>query len=283
MKNNEYHNHILNTLQYKKIFTQPLSLHQLIHFGHGNFSNRDLLERSLEELILNKKIKTKDGRFYLNSSRVKNYQKRLSRSKEMYEELNLIKNIFEKIPFIRLIGISGSLASYNYDEETDDIDFFIVCDEGRLWVTRLISVLIFKLLNVYVNDEKSHLKICPNIYVSVNTMSWPVDKRNIYVAHEIAMLQPLVNKDNYYLKFLSANKWVKDYLPNFEFTEVENTNHKNHATSLLDLIDSFLMKSQKNAMKNFSGFEILEKDLIHFLKVDHSLRILDSYSKKKIL
>jgi len=282
MKNNEYHNHILNTLQYKKIFTQPLSLHQLIHFGHGSFSDRVLLEKSLQELINNKKIKTKDGRFYLNSSRIKNYQKRLSRSKEMFEELNLVKNIFERVPFIKFIGVSGSLASFNYDEETDDIDFFIVCSEGRLWITRLISVLIFKLLNVYVNDKNSYLKICPNIYVSSSTMSWPVERRNIYVAHEIAMLQPLVNKDNCYLKFLTVNKWVKDYLPNFDFTEIEITNHKNHATSLLDLLDSFLMKSQKKAMKNFSGFEVLEKDLIHFLKVDHSLRILDSYTKKKI-
>jgi hypothetical protein len=282
MINNEYHNHILNTLQYKKIFTQPLSLHQLIHFGHGSFSDRDLLEKSLQELINNKKIKTKDGRFYLNSSRIKNYQKRLSRSKEMFEELNLVKNIFERVPFIKFIGVSGSLASFNYDEETDDIDFFIVCSEGRLWITRLISVLIFKLLNVYVNDKNSYLKICPNIYVSSSTMSWPVERRNIYVAHEIAMLQPLVNKDNCYLKFLTVNKWVKDYLPNFDFTEIEITNHKNHATSLLDLLDSFLMKSQKKAMKNFSGFEVLEKDLIHFLKVDHSLRILDSYTKKKI-
>ena len=252
MRNNEYHNHILNTLQYKKIFTQPLSLHQLIHFGHGSFSDRELLEKSLQELISNKKIKTKDGRFYLNSSRIKNYQKRLSRSKEMFEELNLVKNIFEKVPFIKFIGVSGSLASFNYDEETDDIDFFIVCSEGRLWITRLISVLIFKLLNVYVNDKNSYLKICPNIYVSSSTMSWPVERRNIYVAHEIAMLQPLVNKDNCYLKFLTVNKWVKDYLPNFDFTEIEITNHKNHATSLLDLLDSFFMKSQKKAMKNFS-------------------------------
>ena len=282
MINNEYHNHILNTLQYKKIFTQPLSLHQLIHFGHGSFSDRDLLEKSLQELINNKKIKTKDGRFYLNSSRIKNYQKRLSRSKEMFEELNPVKNIFERVPFIKFIGVSGSLASFNYDEETDDIDFFIVCSEGMLWITRLISFLIFKLLNVYVNDKNSHLKICPNIYVSSSTMSWPVERRNIYVAHEIAMLQPIVNKDNCYLKFLTVNKWVKDYLPNFDFTEIEITNHKNHATSLLDLLDSFLMKSQKKAMKNFSGFEVLEKDLIHFLKVDHSLRILDSFTNKKI-
>lgn len=282
MNSKEYQNYILNTLQYKKVFTQPMTLSQLVYFGHGKLENLEILQESLKELLQKKKIKYKKGFYYLNQTKIKNHDKRLTSSKKLMEELDFISNYLGKIPFIKFVGISGSLASYNFDEETDDIDLFIICDEGRLWITRLLTVTIFKLLNSYVNDPNPVFKICPNFYISTKSMSWKPEKRSIYVAHEIAMLQPLVNKENYYFKFLSSNKWVKEFLPNFEFDEsfVEEVG-KDH-TTVLDLIDNFFMDLQKKFMKNFSGFEILDKEKIHFLKVDHSVKILDTYNKKKI-
>lgn len=283
MSNKEnYQNYILNTLQYKKVFTQPMTLNQIIYFGHGKFEDLNLLKEALESLLVSKKIKYKKGVYYINQTKIKNHDKRFLKSKSLIEEINFIEKYLSGIPFIKFVGISGSLASYNFDEETDDIDLFIICEEGRVWVTRLLSVLILKLLDSYVNDEKSVYKICPNFYISTKNMVWKPEKRNVYVAHEIAMLQPIINKDNYYFKFLSSNKWIKEYLPNLEFEEIEIIDlHKEHS-SVLDLVDSFFMNLQKKVMKNFSGFEVLEKEKIHFLKVDHSIKILDSYHKKKI-
>lgn len=282
MSNKEYQNYILNTLQYKKVFTQPMNLNQIIHFGHGKFEDLSLLKEALTDLLQKKKIKYKNGFYYLNQTKIKNHNRRFIKSKELIQELSFISNYLGKIPFIKFVGISGSLASYNYEESTDDIDLFIICDEGRVWISRLMTVVIFKLLNSYVNDENSHYKICPNFYISSREMTWKPEKRNVYVAHEIAMLQPLVNKDNYYFKFLSANKWVKEFLPNFEFEELESEIEIRDHTTVLDLIDNIFMDYQKKIMKNFSGFETLEKEKIHFLKIDHSVKILDSYNRKKI-
>jgi len=282
MSSKEYQNFILNTLHYKKVFTQPMTFHQIIHFGHGKFDDTKLLQDAFKDLLKNKKIKFKKGVYYLNQTKIKNHEKRYLKSKELIEEIDFIQRYLVKIPFIKFVGISGSLASFNFDETTDDIDLFIICDEGRVWISRLITVIIFKLLNVYVNDINSQYKICPNFYISTKSMNWKPEKRNIYVAHEIAMLQPLINKDNFYFKFLSANKWVKEYLPNFEFEEINDEVFDRSHTTVLDLVDSFFMDLQKKFMKNFSGFEILEKEKIHFLKIDHSIKILDSYQKKKI-
>ena len=282
MNNKEYQNYILNTLQYKKVFTQPMTFHQIIHFGHGKFDDLNLLQEAFKELLKNKKIKFKNGVYYLNQTKIKNHDKRFTKSQELIEEINFVKKYLSKIPFIKFVGVSGSLASYNFEESTDDIDLFIVCEEGRVWISRFFTVLIFKLLNVYVNDANSNYKICPNFYISTKSMNWKQEKRNIYVAHEIAMLQPLINKENYYFKFLSANKWVKEFLPNFEFDDTYEDLEERGNTTVLDLIDSIFMDLQKKFMKNFSGFEILEKEKIHFLKVDHSIKILDSFQKKKI-
>jgi len=282
MSSKEYQNYILNTLQYKKVFTQPMTFHQIIHFGHGKFEDIKLMENALKELLKSKKIKFKKGVYYLNQTKIKNHDKRFIKSKELIDEIDFIKRYLGNIPFIKFIGVSGSLASFNFEESTDDIDLFIICDEGRVWITRLVTVLIFKLLNVYVNDPNSNYKICPNFYISTKSMIWKTEKRNIYVAHEIAMLQPLVNKENFYFKFLSANKWVKEFLPNFEFEELSDEVETRDQTTVLDLLDNFFMDTQKKFMKNFSGFEILEKEKIHFLKVDHSIKILDTYQKKKV-
>ncbi|MDP2631821.1 MAG: hypothetical protein Q8P30_03600, partial [Candidatus Uhrbacteria bacterium] len=37
---------------------------------------------------------------------------------------------------------------------------------------------------------------------------------NIYTAHEIAQIVPLVNKSNAYEKFLRCNRWILNYWPN---------------------------------------------------------------------
>ena len=58
-----------------------------------------------------------------------------------------------------MVGVTGTLASYHFNSETDDVDLFIICSRNRLWITRLILVSIFKVLNVYVNNRNPNLKI----------------------------------------------------------------------------------------------------------------------------
>jgi hypothetical protein len=112
-------------------------------------------------------------------------------------------------------------------------------------------------------------------------MEWRPDKRTLYVAHEIIMMQPLVNKENFYFKFLAANVWIKDFLPNFEFSNISEPSEYTFGITILDLVESFLMYFQKLMMKVRYGSEILDKDFIHFIKVDHSNTIIENYEKIK--
>lgn len=138
-----------------------------------------------------------------------------------------------------------------------------------------------KILNLYVNNLNPKIKICPNLYISDENLTWKEGKRSLYVAHEIVMMQPLVDKDNTYFKFLSANSWIKEFIPNFEINEVSINNSNFKETTFLDLFERFLMLLQKFLMKIRFGFEILEKDMIHFIKVDHSESVLENYEKIK--
>jgi hypothetical protein len=277
---------IINTLSYKKIFGQPLTFYQIMYFSHTKFENISEPENHLRELLERHKIKYKSGYYFLGTSKhkkdeTKDFEKKISIASSTYEKLNSIKFIFEKLPFIQFVGVTGTLASYNFDFENDDIDLFFICQRNRLWLSRFFIVLILKILNIYVNNKTPKIKICPNLYISEEKMSWTENKRNLYVAHEIAMMQPLVDKDNTYFKFLSENSWISEYLPNFSIDyHFEKTNY-NQDTTLLDLIDDFFMIVQKFFMKVRFGSEILEKNIIHFVKTDHSINILENYEKIK--
>lgn len=271
---------IINTLSYKKIFNQPLTIYQLIYYGHCYFINLSEVHEALGELIRRSKIKFKNNKYFLSSMKFKEVDKLFEDSKKYFLELEKIVFIFDKIPFIQMVGVTGSLAAYHFNEETDDIDLFIICTRDRVWITRFLIVVIFKFLNIYVNNKHPQMKLCPNIYISDSSMSWDSSKRNIYVANEIVMMQPIFQRNETYFKFLYLNNWILDFIPNFVINEV-SINSQEKELTLLDLLEKIIMFLQKVIMKNKSGSEVLNKNFIHFLKIDHSERILDSFSKLK--
>ena len=271
---------IVNTLSYKKIFNQPLSIYQIIYYGHCYFMDLREVEESISELLKRNKIKFKNNKYFLNNTKIKESENFYEDSVDYFNKLQDLNFIFQGIPFIQMVGVTGTLASYHFNQETEDVDLFIICSRNRLWITRLVLVLIFKILNIYVNNKNPNIKLCPNLYISDHNLSWETGKRNIYVANEIAMLQPVFQRNDAYFKFLSENKWVSDYLPNININDVSKNNNFDELT-VLDFFESFLMFIQKRFMKVRSGAEILNKNFIHFLKTDHSTRILDSFSKMK--
>jgi hypothetical protein len=277
---------LINTLSYKNIFNQPMTLYQLIYFGHTRFDSLNDIETHLKDLLEKHKIRYKLNYYFLGTTKSKKDEIKIINTKfnlaqNIYKKLESIAWVFEGIPFIKYVGVTGTLASYNFDFEKDDIDLFFICSKNRLWITRFIVVLILKFLNLYVNNLSPKLKICPNLYISEDRMEWKPDKRTLYVAHEIIMMQPLVNKENFYFKFLAANVWIKDFLPNFEFSNISEPSEYTFGITILDLVESFLMYFQKLMMKVRYGSEILDKDFIHFIKVDHSNTIIENYEKIK--
>lgn len=277
---------IINTLSYKNIFGQPMTLYQIIYFCHTKFQVITEIQNHLKDLIERHKINYKNGYYFLGRNSLsddfsKDSNTKLLQAKATYTKLENYKYIFEKMPFIKFVGVTGTLASYSFDLENDDIDLFFICQKNRLWISRLFVVLLLKILNIYVNNQNPSLKVCPNLYISENEMSWKESKRSLYIAHEIAMLQPLVDKENTYLKFLRENLWIKEFLPNLEiYSHIELTGEKKDF-SFLDFIEYLIMKVQKLLMGVRYGSEILNKNMIHFIKEDHSVSVLDNYERIK--
>jgi len=277
---------IINTLSYKKIFGQPLNFYQLIYFSHTKFDHLSEIEGYIQDLIEKHKIKYNNGFYFLGTQKnkkddVKECNRKYSLAKTTFDKIDDIKFIFENIPFIKFVGVTGTLASYSFDFEKDDIDLFFICSRNRLWITRFFLVLILKILNLYVNNQNPKLKICPNLYLSEDRLTWDPRKQNLYVAHEIAMMHPIVDKDNTYFKFINQNKWVQNFLPNFEINFDIDSLETKRELSVLDIFEFVLMNFQLFFMKVRYGSEVLTKEIIHFVKVDHSVNIMSNYEKIK--
>jgi predicted nucleotidyltransferase len=111
-----------------------------------------------------------------------------------------------KFPYVRGIGISGSLSK-NFADENSDIDLFIITKKNRLWIARTLMHL-FKKLTFLVNKQHYY---CMNYYIDEQQLE--IVEKNIYTAIEVVTLIPLQG-DGAFASFYSANAWTKDYLPN---------------------------------------------------------------------
>jgi hypothetical protein len=138
--------------------------------------------------------------------------------KEIYErgkiesfelELCLISLVNEKSiylidGFIRGVFLSGSISK-NCMDKSSDIDFFIVTEPNRLWITNLFCSVFRRTL--LLNRSKY---FCFNYLIDSEHLA--IDECTIYTAIEIKTLIPLFGY-GYYKSMLKANKWVDDFFP----------------------------------------------------------------------
>ena len=137
---------ILKTLIYYDIFNYPLKAWEIHKWLIGKSSSLKQTEKSIHILVKKQKIKIKNGYYYL-SGRSGLVKKRLEReevSKSHLQTAKLISNIFRLIPWIKLVGVSGSLSMMG-STRTDDIDLFIVTSENRIWISRLLLIFLTSL------------------------------------------------------------------------------------------------------------------------------------------
>jgi len=155
-----------------------------------------------------------------------------------------ISSFLYNFPFVRGIGISGSLSK-NYADEKSDIDYFIITKSNRLWITRTLMHL-FKKLTFIAGREHYY---CMNYYIDEEALS--IQEKNVFTAVEVATLIPVCGNGSME-SFFEANGWVESYYPNYVI-DVESRKNSKHSILkrtfefLINLLpanklDNYLMK-----------------------------------------
>ncbi len=270
---------IKKTIAYRSYFKYPLTEFQLktVLIGNQKFGYKHFHDE-LVRLLKKGTVKSRNKLYYGPGFKPVDWQKRADISRSHIKTAENVCTLLSVIPWIRLVGVTGSVSAYNAEKESD-VDIFIITAKNRVWITRFFAVLILKTIGKYRTDKTPGGKICPNIFVDENNMSWPTEKRNLFVATEIIMMHPLINKDNTYFRLIKANQWIFDYYKGFNisFGSLKDPKTNKKTSGLVGSMENILRILQKKYMKSKKTTEVTNKGVIHFNREDWTEKILERY------
>lgn len=168
-------------------------------------------------------LDTKSGYYFLRgreaivNTRLKNY----NHASRKFKRALRVARLFKLIPWIRLIAIGNQMGANNLRDESD-IDFFIITEPKRIWITRWFCAGIAKILKLRPQPDKKRDTICLSFYISSERMDTSdLQLRDnlcpdVYFLHWLVNLTPIYSRDGAYHEFIAANSWIKDFFPNWE-------------------------------------------------------------------
>ncbi|MCL5675517.1 MAG: hypothetical protein M1120_00120 [Patescibacteria group bacterium] len=245
----------------------------------------------------NYKVYTYKNGYFCPYGREKIINLRQQRKKYSQQKIHLAKKtvqLLQKIPFIKLVAITGALSMYNSPQE-DDIDLLIVTEKNRLWISRFLVSIFLDVLGKRRRPKDTNFqdKICLNMFLEESKLQIPRREQNLYTAHEVCQIMPIYNKLQTYEKFLSANKWTKKYLPNgvdnriLGYYDTRRNKDKSriiviskYHNIILDFLEYTAYKLQYIYMKSRMTRETVERKRAFFHPLDRTNWVLKEFNKR---
>jgi hypothetical protein len=195
-------NAILEALAYSDIFDFPLTVDE-IHRFLVTPATKDEISKSIINI---KEVNSING-FHFLAGRAEIVNIRLYRetaSRKAFDLAMFYGRILGKLPFIRMVALTGSLAMLNLSKNPD-MDYMLVAASGRVWTARAFAILLGKFSKLFGHT------ICPNLIISERALEWP--SHDLYSAREFCQMIPITGLDMY-LCLRKANAWVESFFPN---------------------------------------------------------------------
>ena len=194
---------VFHTLAYADIFDYPLTALEVYRYLTSMKSSPEEVNRALTDKTLFAQV----GDYFVLRGReeiVETRRRRAEIAGRLWPKAVRYGNTLARLPFVRMVAITGSLAMKNTDEGKD-VDYMIVTASNHLWTCRALSLLVARFARL------DGVSLCPNYLVTTNAMD--LKERSLYVAHELAQMIPLSGIDIYH-EMGRLNSWIQDYLPN---------------------------------------------------------------------
>lgn len=279
---------IIKTLSYGDIFDYPLQLNEIHRFLISDLAvSRLEVESTLSKMTAETRLCERAGNYYCLSGRRSVVDQRVSCVGPSARKMEIAKTIVEKlkfIPWILFVGVTGRLAVENSDED-DDIDLMIITGRKRLWLSRVFVVLFLLAIARYRRPKKIKDMICPNLFLTTESLSWP--ERNLYTAHEIAQVKPLWERCEIHKRFIAANAWAGDFLPNaFPKNEEAGESPKaekpvgRNPIKFLDVLEIIAFRFQLLRMKPKMTTEAVSPNIARFHPHNVCPSVLSEYIKR---
>ncbi len=137
----------------------------------------------------------------------------------------LAVKILSLAPFIRMVGLTGSLARGEANHNSD-IDFIIIAKTDRIWTTRIFAIGLMMLTGLKRTNQKIAGQVCLNLFHTTEhlTISYQDHLADKYwLAKDHTHLMPLLNSNHIFQDFVKANSWVNKYGQKFCYQNFQNS------------------------------------------------------------
>lgn len=197
---------VIKALAYFDIFNYPLTQEEIYNYIDQPVPV-EVVMATLLRLVEEKRI-FRLGNFYSLQQDVALHTRRTMgnhKAEVLLKTAYKVGGFLYQFPFVRGIGISGSLSK-NFADQQTDIDFFIITRSNRLWIARTLMHLFKKL--TYITGHQHWY--CMNYYIDEEALR--IDEQNIFTATELITLIPVCGNGALH-NFYHQNNWVADYFP----------------------------------------------------------------------
>ncbi|NTW46319.1 MAG: hypothetical protein HGB18_04705 [Candidatus Moranbacteria bacterium] len=214
---------ILATLAYHDSLDRALTSFEVWKYliddsGEGERSSLGETVTALSGRDLAGRIAEVDG-FYTLCGREELALRRIRSEKTATAKLHRIRRLAKAlriVPFVRMIGVTGSLAMRRGDAESD-WDLFVVIRTGRIFSGRTCLTGFLQAIGKRRHGARSKDRACLNYFVTEDGLEIPTE--DLFSANEYSFLIPLFGRETF-RRFELKNRWIAKRLPNRLPTEV---------------------------------------------------------------
>lgn len=213
---------IADTLLFYDLLNHPLTAVELTRYlfrgsareqFEGGIKLRSIINEATKKTVL-------VGGFYVLSGQNHKIRQRIKREKiaaQKWKRLKIICLFLQMIPFVRGVGVTGSLTLYNTRLQSD-FDLLIISQRGRIWTARALVSIFLTLINQKRYGSITKNKVCLNCFLTDASLEIgdKIKPHNYYSAQEYARLVPLFEfNDGLWQEFRGKNDWIGNYLATY--------------------------------------------------------------------
>ncbi len=268
---------ILDVLIFYSLFDFALKKQEIFKYLSCKTTFQEL-DRALFELEKEQVIQKKSD-FYFLPGEKNNIDTRLRRQKWTKRKIikaKFISAFFYFIPWIKMIAIGNMIGEGNL-KNNSDIDFFIITQKNRIWLSRMFTNAITTILRIRPSQNKMRDTICLSFFISEEYLNLEnlmlKNKKDLYFIHWLAGLKLIFSKSNTWQKFIQANFWLKKYLPNFNFDKAKERKKRKMFFTGFSIFDKLESKAKKFQLK------ILPKEIKEKMNKNSNVIINDKILK----
>ncbi|MFH1354487.1 MAG: hypothetical protein ABIH36_04385 [bacterium] len=117
------------------------------------------------------------------------------------------------LPFVRMIGVTGSLALWQVRPQSD-FDLLLIVKRGRIWTARLFLLLVSQMMGRRRKHWEGEApdKVCLNHYITDNALMMVPPVRSLYTAMLYTHLIPVMGPGVYRRWLVANGTWMRRWL-----------------------------------------------------------------------